>query len=262
MLLAVILTIMGLICNLALEDCKYEMYNYQMARAKLSMQTGDTSHALRSVHKALAKDVIPRGMDLDFSLSLAINTHATTLAYNTSILLAKGGVPLTYFDQCRSFDWYAGFTQRFQEYQEYFVSNFDTTLRRRIIALREFDSTYTAEYHYKRKSKIDLPVDTMIRRATYIRDEFVDIVQQYGFPCDQNAGYRYHADSVGYWPVSILLHHMFQRGDESFRPHLSQMVCDGKLRPLEATVLKDIRGFTKNPTIAKEMKERYRRYWQ
>ncbi|MBK8698628.1 MAG: hypothetical protein IPN29_03445 [Saprospiraceae bacterium] len=239
------------------QECRYENYFYLCHAASADIKDGAPEKAVGHYKRAFAGDHFPFGIHLHEALNLAIQMKDTTWMKGISIQLAKGGVPLTFFAKLKDQPWYSIFEQSFPEYAQHFKNHFDLELRKQLLELRTKDSLFNISYHRWRKGEIELSLESLIADATGLSSGFIQLVKKYGFPCEQKMGYYMEEDKIADLPVAILLHHLYQFGEMILRDHLTEMVCDGKLRPQQQAQLIRVSGFGNGTGIEQEMQIRY-----
>ncbi|MBK8706041.1 MAG: hypothetical protein IPN33_22440 [Saprospiraceae bacterium] len=248
------------LAGLLAQDCPYQKYFYWAGTAILDYAEEDYAAANKHFKTAFSKTIFPLGTDLDLALKTAVKTRDTVWAESLAIQLAKGGIPIPYFHQLNGFRWYPQFEQHFVQYRRSFAENFDLALREKLLALRIQDSLFNVKYHLWRVGEIKMGLQELIDGATSISKGFTALVSNHGFPCEQKMGYYYVNGEIQSFPTVVILIHMYQHGELRYKDRLSNIVCDGKLRPADQALLNGIKGFGDSTGIEQEMKIRYERY--
>lgn len=242
------------------QDCKYESYNYWAGRALLDYSENKFQEANKNLKIAFKKADFPFGTDLAIALKTALETKDTTWAKTISTELAKGGIPIEYFDSFKQYSWYTQFESDYPKNQDSYKEEFDLVLREKIIELRFQDSLFNENYHKWRRGEIEMSLDELIEGARKVTNGFKNIVKEHGFPCEQKMGYYFKEGKVQPFPITIILIHIYQRGELLYKNRLGNIVCDGKLKPTDQTLLNGFKGFGDSTGVEQEMKIRYSKY--
>lgn len=216
--------------------------------------------AKRCFKLAFSKEDFPFGVDLAIALETALKTKDTIWARSLSVELAKGGIPIEFFDSCKKMPWYGQFESDYSLFQNNHKEKFDLALRRKILELKLQDSLFTDNYHKWRKGEFEMTLDELINGAKKITNGFKSIVKEYGFPSEQKMGYYCNEGQIQAFPITIILIHIYQRGELLYRDRLANIVCDGKLKPTDHTLLNGFKGFGDSTGVEQEMKVRYNKY--
>lgn len=241
-------------------DCAYETYHYYVSKAQFFHSDGDMLQASKYYEKAFLSVGHPFGIHLDGALKNAVELNNDTLALKYASHLAKGGIPKGYFDKFSHQAWYAIFIDSFSEFRAYFKQNYNIQLRRDILELRHTDSLFNVKYHSWRKNEIELSFEELVSGAENTFAMFKSMIQSHGFPSEQNAGYHLRDNAIGLFPVTIVMHHLFQRGERVFYDQLGELSCNGYILPIEEASLTGVRGFGKSTGIKDEMLIRWNKY--
>ena len=253
------------ICSLSLNgigqgSCEYENYFYYTTSAFKENGDGNTSKAIELFEKAFNSVDHPLGYDLGVCLNQSVELKDNIRSLKYASTLAKGGVKMDYFLQFEHEPWFKEFQENYDTYRNHFRSHYQTELRQKLIHLRHQDSLYNVDYHNWRKGKISLSYEQLLSGAEAIRDSLVSIIKTHGFPHEKNSGFYSDGESIGQFPLGIVIHHLFQLGDRSLHKSLDKISCNGSLRPVEITSLKGVQGFGDSTGIADEMTIRWERY--
>ncbi len=241
------------------KDCLYDDYWYYVGKANIAVHEGNYHEAVDSYEKAFETNLFKHSIDLHNAI-LAFNEIGNyEMSMSLAIELAKGGAESDYFIQYEAYPWYSQFIEDFDAYQNSFDSSFNSEYRRRLLSLGTQDSIINARYHAFRKGELEISLEKLIVDATSIKDSFINLVKEYDFPSEENIGYMTSGFNTQRLPVMIILHHTYQRGDLLFLSDMNKVVCDGKLRPTDHTLLNNIRGFGDSTGIENEMRLRYKR---
>lgn len=242
------------------QECKYEKYFYWSEMATLDYQAGNWAGANDKFKKTFSKAPFPLGADLNLALKTAVQVRDTLWADTLAVYLAKGGIPLAFFQPFRNYEWYDAFEHSFDQYRAWYNTRFDTVLIEKMTKLYIRDSLFNAQYHLWRTRKIEMPLDEMIAGAKGISREFKEIISEHGFPCEQNMGYWYRDGKIDEFPLLVLLAHIYQRGELLYKDRLTNIICDGKFRRTQQAVLNGFNGYGDNTGVEQEMKIRYEQY--
>jgi hypothetical protein len=212
-------------------------------------------------YKAAFKSVgFSLGSDLHNALRVAQHIQDTAWAYDIAVQLAKGGMPVAYFDKLEASSWIIRFKQDFPAYSTFYKSHFDLTAREKFLDICELDSAFNESYHAFRTGKLDMTLAELISGATEVLDSLKSLIHAHGFPCEQIIGYN-DQDSIGWaQKMTVLFAHIYQRGELFYLDRLSTISCDGKLRPVDAFDISRFRGFGDSTGIEQEMTIRYQKY--
>lgn len=255
-----LLLILSTIISLIGQNCKYKYYNYWSGRAFIDYSENNVQEANKNFKTAFRKANFSFGCDLAMALEIALKTRDTIWSKTLSIELAKGGIPIEFFDSLKNMSWYTQFKSNYPQYQNSFKEEFDLELRKKIIQLRFQDSLFNENYHKWRRGEIEISLDKLIEGAKKVTNGFKNIIKEHGFPCEQKMGYYFKEGKVQQFPITIILIHIYQRGELLYRDRLGKIVCDGKLKPTAHTLLNGFKGFGDSTGVEQEMKIRYSKY--
>lgn len=257
--ITLLLVFARIICSIG-QDCNYEYYNYWSGRALIEYSEDKFLEANKNFKIAFSKADFSFGSDLAIALETALKAKDTIWARSLSIELAKGGIPIEFFDSFKKMSWYTQFESEFPIYQKNYKEEFDLELREKILELRFKDSLFNENYHKWRKDEIEMSLEELIKGAKMVTDGFKSIIKEHGFPCEQKMGYYFKEGRVQPFPISIILIHIYQRGELLYKDRLRNIVCDGKLKPNDQALLNRFKGFGDSTGVEQEMKIRYSIY--
>ena len=239
-------------------SCKYENYFIIVGEASYDAYLKYFEPAQSKYKKAFSEIHFPLGQDLRKALKVAKKVKDTAWTQALSITLAKGGIPLSYFNDLKDYSWYNKFQLEFVNYQTFYKSTFDLGLRQQLLDLRTQDSIFNENYHNWRQGQKQMTLDELIFGAKEIYNAFKYIYDKHGFPCEQKMGYYFKNGEIENYPMSVLMIHIYQRGIIFIEDRLAEVVCEGKWRPEELSSLQGFKGFgEKNIGIEQEMRIRY-----
>lgn len=222
------------ISTLFAQDCKYQEYNSLVSTANKYYSKNDFKKASEAFKKAFSKTDFPLGKDLSLALIVAQKTKDMLWVEDISIQLVKGGVPIRYFARFVKSKWFAKFKVDYKKHVSFYHENFDQELKEKWISLILKDRHFNLNrYHAVREGRIDISIEELIKEATEISKEFIEIYNTFGYPGEQEMGYLYNTgnNKVVDYPSGVLLRHIYQRGEEVLEDaEVKQIVCDGKLR--------------------------------
>ena len=221
------------------QDCYYENYYNQVDLAKENFNKRNYTEASKHFKKAFSSVDFPLGHDLSFALATAKEVNDEQWMENIAIQLAKGGIPLKYFNSYYSFNWHKTFKSNFKSYHKYYLDNFDIKLKERWVALLLKERTITEKHHEFREGKITLTLQEMKDDAYSLINELNDIVLSEGFPGEQKIGYLYIKGKNRIEPYNtfVLLRHIYQGGESIFKTGIPNLICSGKLLPSYQDIL-------------------------
>jgi len=241
-------------------DCAYENYHYYVSKAQFFNSDENAIQASKYYVKAFQSVDHPFAIHLEAAMKNAITIKNDDLALQYASRLAKGGIQKVYFDNFSTQTWYEIFIDSFSEYNAHFKQNYNLQLRRDILELRHVDSLYNVKYHSWRKKDLEVSFEELQSGAEKIFELFKSMIRTHGFPAEKNAGYLFHKKSVGLWPVTIVMHHLFQLGERVFYDQLGELSCTGYILPIQEASLTGVRGFGKSTGIRDEMIIRWKKY--
>lgn len=241
------------------QDCLYDNY-FKLCGAALNDYSSNRLEEAAGKYKLAFKSVgFSLGSDLQNALIVAQQTQDTTWAYEVAKLLAKGGIPIEYFNEFEHYSWFIQFKNEYHCFTAYYDTHFDKVAREKFLDLCLSDSTFNASYHEWCSGKIEMTLVELIDGAAAILDSLKSIIHDHGFPCEQIMGYYFKKSEVKMYPITPLLIHIYQRGELFYMDRLSNISCDGKLRPVDAFDIGRFRGFGDSTGIEQEMKIRWQR---
>lgn len=240
-------------------ECAYDDYWYYASKAHIEFAQQKYTEALANYRKAFETVEVPYGTDLNAAFITAITVESDSLAYDYAARMMKCGIPLEYFSNFEEYDWYEKLKQDYPVARKYYQANFDYNLRDTILELRVKDSLFNVKYHNFRKGLSEMRLEELIEGVQSIENDFIEIVRKFGFPSHQNLGYYFDGSKIDRYPITIILHHLYQNGSSIFKEQLSAIVCDGKIRPTDQALLSRIQGFSKGAGIEQELRIKYNR---
>ena len=256
------MTFLTLTTNLSAQECEYEEYYSLVASAWKNYNDKDFKESEINLKLACTKTDFPLGKDLNLALLVAQERKDAEWAEEISIILAKGGVPLRYFEKLKSFKWHEKFKADFKIYSDYYSVNYKPELREEFSSLLQRDKDFNSKYHEWRTRKNEMTLQELIDGASQILSDFKKLSEKYGFPNEKLMGYNYvrRKNSVEQYNTEVLVVHTYQFGVLIFKDKIHEIVCQGGLNPIFEETLKGIRGFGDSTGIEQEMNARYKKY--
>ncbi|NDI97962.1 hypothetical protein GWA97_02625 [Flavobacterium sp. LaA7.5] len=242
------------------QDCLYNNYYHFVAKGREANEKQNYKEAAKYYALAFNEPVFPLGEDLQTALKIADKNNNDELAKLYAVQLAKGGIPLKFFNLYSKHKWYSSFYESFHEYESFYLSNFDSAAKERLLQVRDLDREFNEKYHLWREGNIELTLQELIEGATTVTEAFEQLCKEFGFPTEQSLGYFYFRKKVEEFPVGVILVHTYQRGTLLFYDQLQQFMCNGGLMPELEQTLQTIRGFGDSTGIEQEMRARYKKY--
>ncbi len=257
-----ILIFLALMTNMSAQECEYAEYYPLVASAWKNYNDKDFKEAELNLKLAFTKTDFPLGKDLNLALSVAQKRKDAEWAEQISIILAKGGVPLRYFEKLKFFKWHEKFKADFKVYSDYYNRNYEPEFREELISLIRKDKEYVDKYHQWRTREIEMTLQELIDGASQIHSDFQNLTDEYGFPNERKMGYNYvrRKNNVEFYNVEVLIIHIYQRGESVFKNELQDIICKGGLQINYEETLKSIDKSTGNEGIEQNMKARYLKY--
>ncbi len=242
------------------DTCLYLDYFNQIEKARIAYFNESFEKANELYKKAFTSIPFPLGEDLKTAVEVATKNNDSEFLYSISIILAKGGIPLEYFNRFSNHNWFKEFKTSYNSYQEYYHNHFNKNVRIKLFELRKIDSTYNEKYHSWRKGEIELSLEELTSTAKHTIYSFKSYVEQFGFPSEQILGYHFGDKNISSYPISVLLIHAFQRGEYLYIDEFEKLLCEGKLTPGIIAQVSSIKGFSNGTGIEQEMKIRYQKF--
>jgi len=248
--------------NLSAQECRYEEYYPLVRAATKNYSEKKFKEAEKKLKLAFKKIEFPLGKDLNLALLVAKKRKDSEWAEQIAIELAKGGTPLRYFGKLNKFKWYEQFKADFKNYSDYYNENYKPELREALISLLKRDTEFNSKYHDWRTRKIEMSLQELIDGASEILSDFNLLTNKYGFPNERLMGFNYvrRKNKVEYYPIEVLIIHIYQRGVLIFKDEIHEIACTGGLHPNYEETLNKIRGLGNSTGIEQEMKARYAKY--
>ncbi len=244
------------------QDCYYENYYNQVDLAKENFNKRNYTEASKHFKKAFSSVDFPLGHDLSFALVTAKELNDEQWMENIAIQLAKGGIPLKYFNSYYTFNWHKAFKSNFKSYHKYYLDNFDIKLKERWIALIQKEQTITHKHIEFNLGKRPLTLQQMKDDAYSLLNELNDIVLSKGFPGEQKIGYLYikGKNRIEPYGALTLLLNTYLRGESIFKTGIPNLICNGKLLPDSQDKLLDKKEFPYSKGIEEAVTIAYNRY--
>lgn len=244
------------------QDCYYEDYYNQVDLAKKEYNKRNYTKASKHFKKAFSSVDFPLGHDLSFALVAAKEIKDEQWMESIAITLAKGGIPLKYFNNYYTFNWHKTFKSNFKSYRQYYLDNFDIKLKERWIALILKEQTITNKHIEFNLGKRSLTLQQMIDDAYSILNELNDIVLSKGFPGEQKIGYLYikGKNRIEPYGAFTLLLNTYLRGESIFKTGIQNLICNGKLSPDSKNKLLDENEFLYSKGIKEAITIVYNKY--
>ena len=257
-----IFTFLLLVTKSSSQECGYIEYYSLVNAAAEDYSDKKYKKAEEKLKLAFSKTKFPLGKGLSLALLVAQERKDADWAEQIAIELAKGGVPLKYFRNLKSFNWYEKFKTNFKNYSDYYNQNYNPELREELLSLLERDKKFNSKCHKWRTREIEMTLQELIDGASKILSDFKKLTDEYGFPNEQLMGFNYvhRKNSIDYYHIDVLMIHIYQRGVLIFKEEIRDIVCNGGLHPNYEEILKEIRGFGDSSGIEQEMKIRYAKY--
>ncbi len=214
-------------------DCKYKSYFSNVGEASFDAFSKNFESAQLKYKKAFSEIDFPLGQDLRKALKVAVQVKDSTWVGELSIILAKGGIPMSYFKKFEDYSWYPKFQSEYTIYQDYYKSNFDLDLRQQLLDVRRQDSLTNDDFHKWRKGQKPITLEQLTVDAKKVFNTFKTMHEIYGFPSEQKMGYYFNdcEQEIDNFPILVLLIHIHQRGELYLEGHFAEFVCEGKIRP-------------------------------
>lgn len=243
------------------QECNYEDYHELVALGKKHVSRANYKEGAASFKKAFSSVDFPLGHDLSYALIAAVKTKDHTWSKEIAEQLVKGGIPINYFVKYKKTPWYNSLKANYKSYCQYYEQQFNLELKKRWLSLIQLDKEVNETMHKFREARIKLTVEEMIIISKSVSDEFRAIVENYGFPGEQELGYLYikSKNRIENYKSNILVRHIYQRGETWYDDQIDYFICKGKLR-YKDTVSKESIGFWYGIGLEAVMQECYNRY--
>jgi hypothetical protein len=249
--------------NLTAQNCEYVEYYQLIEIANKDFLAKDFKNCEKNLKLAFSKVNFPLGQDLNLALNVAQLRNNAQWAEEISIQLAKGGVPLRYFEKLNSYKWYPNFKNNFETYSEYYSKNFNSELRDELILLIEKDKKLNEKHHSFRTGDIEMTLQELIDGSYEILNQFLKLLEKNGFPYEKNTGYKYHfkRNSVETFWISTMIIHILQRGVRLFdHQTIDEISCKSGYHIKSVKYYKETNGFGDSTGIEQEMLIRYNKF--
>lgn len=244
------------------QECEYNEYYSLIEIASKEYLAKDYKNCEKNLKLAFSKVDFPLGKDLNMALNVCQLRKNEKWAEEISIQLAKGGVPLRYFEKLNSYKWYPYFKSNFEIFSDYYSKNFKAELRDELILLVEKDKKFNDRWHSFRTRDIEMTLQELIDGSYEIFNQFNKIIEKYGFPYEKLIGYHYHykRNSVDNYSISAIIIHILQRGVRIFNnEEIEEISCKSGYHKNSVKYYKEINGFGDGTGIEQEMTIRYNR---
>ncbi len=248
--------------TLSAQECAYQEYYILVNSASKNYADKDYKSAAKNLKLAFNKSIFPLGKDLNLALSIALKSKDAEWAEEISIKLARGGVPVRFFEKLKGFKWFDKFKNDFTNYSDYYIANFAPEFKDDFLILIKNDKDFNNKYHEFRERKNEMTLEELIDGAKKVNYKFEQLIEKYGFPHEKLMGYNYvrGKNTVEHYNVGVLMIHIYQRGTLIFLDDLHNVVCSGGIDSLYEKDLEVIRGFGNSTGIEQEMKTRFNMY--
>lgn len=246
--------------NISGQECEYDEYFSLTAEARQGFNERNYKAAGEALKSAFSKVDFPLGTDLSLALTIARKTKDEDWAERICIQLAKGGIPLEFFDSLKKFSWYNKFYDNYSSYQEYYYANFNFALRQKLLEAKKADHEWNEQYHKWRVRQIEMTEEELVKGYSGRLIQFEEVCTKYGFPSEKAMGYYYDKKQVAQYPTGVLLIHIYQGGVPLYLNELDELVCKGYLTPNYAATLSTIKGFGNGTGIEQEVKARIKKF--
>ncbi len=210
-------------------DCK--IVDYLKHRSTI-IDSKSESECLQAI-QVLTKEFHIEGLDVEtiYNRALEIKDEGTLKLLFEK--LAERGIPTSYFKELQNYEWYDSFESEKDPNAE---------LKSEMLALMKKDSLFNANFHAWRRGEIELSKNDLILGAKEILDKFEDIISEYGFPSEKKSGYYFHHGKIIDTPLSILMIHIYQRGDRIYFEKLDELLCSADISQSLYNFLSSVSG--------------------
>jgi hypothetical protein len=237
------------------QNCNYAEYNEHIELARKEFNQENFKEANKLYKVAFEKTDFPFGRDLQVALKVAKKTRDKIWMEQVAVRLAKGGIPLKFFRPFEDFKWYEGFREKFPEYQQYFNDNFDLEFRNNLFKISKLDKETNEHFHEWRTRKEEHSIDTLVAEMYIVSTAFQEMVNKFGFPSEKKIGYYYNKVEVDILPTSVLIRHIYQRGESIYLEQLKELACNGNLYFYDYEELQKVHKFLKTKSIEQTMED-------
>ena len=238
------------------DNCNYENY-FSLVNKALNKKHSDNEYKAANEYfkKAIGLVEFQFGKDLEEALEVSINLNDESLSKIIVYQLAKGGIPIAYFDRysnINNFDWWREFETNYAELRDYYLDNFDHSLRKELLDLRTQDSLFNEKYHKYRRGELLISEKELVDDGEKIVNKFKLIWKNIGFPSEKNIGYFYINNKIQESPLVVTLIHLKQYGEYIFDDKYSELVCEGHLRKYVFKNIENIMSFGNGKGVKNE----------
>lgn len=241
--------------NLFAQECKYKEYFTIIDIAHKEYLAKDYKNCENNLKLAFSKVDFPLGKDLNIALNVCQLRKNEKWAEEISVQLAKGGVPLRYFEKLNSYKWFSNFKNNFPTYTEHYNKNFKPELRQELNLLIEKDKKFNERWHSFRTGDIEMTLQGLIDGSYEILNQFNKIIENYGFPFEKLIGYNYDVrrNTVEIFCTNCLLNHITGRGVKVFTfLKLEEISCNGGLQTNFIESTKNLKDLEIAPVLNKK----------
>lgn len=244
------------------QECDYKNYNQIIGLARKEYKAGNFKEAQEIFKEAFSKTDFPLGLDLSFALATANKIKDDSWAIEIASKLAKGGIPLRYFNQFKSHKWFDKFKEEFNAYAKFYKDNFNIEMKEAFKKLKQDDKGNNEKYHRWRTKEIEMTLNELIEGAKKISNDFKQFIEDYGFPTEKKMGYNYiyRLNRIERYNFEVLITHIFQRGEYLFKSEIDTMICQGVLLPNFKEILRTTSGYSNGKGIEQEMIARFKKF--
>lgn len=246
--------------NLFAQECKYKEYFSIIDIAHKEYLAKNYKNCENNLKLAFSKVDFPLGKDLNMALNVCQLRKNEKWAEEISVQLAKGGVPLRYFEKLNSYKWFSNFKNNFPTYTEHYNKNFKPELRQELNLLIEKDKKFNKSWHSFRTRDIEMTLQELIDGSYEILNQFNKIIENYGFPYEKLVGYNYDVrrNTVDNYSISALIIHILQRGVRIFNNEEIEVIsCKSGYHKNSVKYYKETNSIGNNNGIEQEMNIRY-----
>jgi hypothetical protein len=253
-----------MLVKLSAQECVYFEYNQMVESANKYYADKNYKQSQSNLKLAFSKTSFPLGKDLELSINVAEKLNDSDWIKELSITLAKGGVPVRYFQKFKKHAWFDRFISDFPKYEAHYYSNYNSNLRENFNKLIDRDAKFTEKlinWHY---GKIKMTAEEAYQEAHEIYSEFMEMNKKNGLPSEQIMGYNYvrHLNKIQEYKTGILISNIYKRGELIFQDKIKDFVCNGFLHPNFENFIMISRGYGDSTGIKQEMNVRYNLYNQ
>lgn len=209
-----------------------DYYKYIEQARKKAYREKDYKQALILFKKSFASVEYVFLLDLEQALEIAIEAKDNYYTYELCKQLIIQGCPIEYFDNSlfknkldkKSTEWQM-IEKSYEEWHAIYKENLHQELREKVFELRQMDSILNVEFHTAPQS-----ADYIIAQTTKIHDEFIRMVEEYGFPSEQKVGAIFNEDfKINSLIVGVIFVHQYQFGSRLMEAEMDELILKGKI---------------------------------